>query len=143
MKNKSSSYGPVHGAVNRNNWILCSEKMPSHPIGGTWQIFVLCHVKDHQRPRLLSYYTCDQPRWYDEQDNQFYGEVLAWMELPDLPNPTDQRAASAPPASSCSTAVDYMTENNLLPCPFCANDCANIGVPYHHLVRQTPEEFQS
>lgn len=64
-------------------WIPCSERLPV----GELQVYVLCHVEGCSRPRLLSYYNGPQPRWYDEEDNQFHGTVLAWTWLPQLPKP--------------------------------------------------------
>lgn len=81
----------ANGTTNQgqamNTWISCNDKLPSHPAGGTWIIHVLCYVEGFQRPRLLSYFTCSQPFWYDETDNVFSGKVLAWMKLPELPKP--------------------------------------------------------
>jgi hypothetical protein len=68
-----------------NYWIPTTQTLPNStkPVD---QIYVLAHVQGWKRPRLLSYYTCPKnPRWYDEEDNQFYGEVLHWMKLPELP----------------------------------------------------------
>jgi hypothetical protein len=68
-----------------NNWIPTTQTLPTStkPVD---QIYVLAHVQGCKRPRLLSYYTGNNPRWYDEEDNQFYGDVLNWMSLPPLPS---------------------------------------------------------
>jgi hypothetical protein len=67
------------------DWISCADRMPARPLAGSLMVYVLCYGVGFARPRLLGWYTGESPRWYDEEDNQFYGYVTFWMPLPEPP----------------------------------------------------------
>lgn len=66
-------------AAQGEGWIACSERMPPHG-------FYLAYDPRCKRIRLMQWYAQSTPhRWYDEEDNQFHGDITHWMPIPKGP----------------------------------------------------------
>lgn len=67
----------------RNDWIPCSERMPSEPFGCIVTVMDTEPMTQAEFPNLLPYFVgYDGKKWNDGDGEQCPFEVLAWMPLP-------------------------------------------------------------
>ncbi len=65
--------------VAKPAWIASADKMPPHGKCLAWD-------SGCKRIRLMEWYAKSVPhRWYDEEDNQFHGDISHWQPLPESP----------------------------------------------------------